>query len=184
MGDIIDLQKLRNDQQLVSDCARYGEGLFSEPDVRKRHHLPESVWDALGSDDLFVEKVEAEKLRRVRNGNAKRERAQQHITKAPDILASIMEDPGQSARHRIDSAKVLDTFAANGPEAAPPEDKFTIVINLGGDEKLVFSKSRTPNPHDDVDVIEHDSNDDTAPGWIPAIADKSNNSPGGEGAPW
>jgi hypothetical protein len=183
MGDIIDLQKLKSDDQLIADCARYGEGLFSESDVRKRHHLPENVWKSLGNDDLFVERVEAEKLRRVRNGNAKRERAQQHITKAPDILASIMEDPGQSARHRIDSAKVLDTFAATGPEAAPPDDKFTIVINLGNDV-LRFSKSRTPNPHDDGNVIEPDDSDSEPQGWLPAIAAKSNAGPGGEGAPW
>jgi hypothetical protein len=181
MGDSVDLQKLKSDDQLIADCARYGEGLFSESDVKKRHRLPDSVWEALGSDDLFVERVEAEKLRRVRNGNAKRERAQQHITKAPDILASIMEDPGQSARHRIDSAKVLDNFAANGPEAAPPDDKFTIVINLGNDV-LRFSKSRAPDPHDG-EIIEHD--DDSEPqGWLPAIAAKSSNGPSGAGAPW
>jgi hypothetical protein len=183
MGDIVDLQKLRNDDQLIADCARYGEALFSEADVKKRHHLPESVWDALGSDDLFVEKVEAEKLRRVRNGNAKRERAQQHITKAPDILASIMEDPDQSARHRIDSAKVLDNFAANGPEATPSGDLYQITINLGGDI-LRFGGSRTPNPNDGKKIIEHsNTDDDDEPKWLGIPTKKDDRDQGG-GAPW
>ena len=42
-----------------------------------------------------------------------------------------MHDASASPRHRIDAAKALDDFAANGPEAAPAADRFQIMINLG-----------------------------------------------------
>ena len=34
--------------------------------------------------------------------------------------------------HRVDAAKALDAFAANGPEAKPASDRFQITINLRG----------------------------------------------------
>jgi hypothetical protein len=182
MGNVVDLQKLRTDDQLIADCARYAENLFSEADVKKRHHLPADVWESLGNDDAFVERVEAEKLRRIRNGNSKRERAQQHIVRAPDILNTIMSDERASPRHRVDAIKTLDGLAANGPTAAPPEDRYTIVINLGGDERLVFSKN--PTPHDS-ELINQDTDNDTAPQeLLPAIAARKDDSHGGGGAPW
>ena len=51
-----------------------------------------------------------------------------------------MLDANASPKHRIDSAKALDAFAANGPEAAPASDRFQITINLGSDV-LHFDKS-------------------------------------------
>jgi hypothetical protein len=44
-----------------------------------------------------------------------------------------MLDASASPKHRIDSAKALDAFAANGSEAAPASDRFQITINLGAD---------------------------------------------------
>src|SRR5262249_32983385 len=89
-------------------------------------------------------------VRRVRNGSFKRERAQQHITKAPDILNEIMSDTKQSAKHRIDSAKVLDSFSGNGPKDAPESDRVVIRIDLGGDTRI---KGQESNPGD-VLVVE------------------------------
>jgi hypothetical protein len=159
MGDVIDLHgqlaHLEDDHELIENLARYAEGLLSKEAVKKRHQLADSVWENLGGDDALVEAIEAEKLRRIRNGQAKREKSQVLVVKAPDVLSGIMLDPAASPKHRIDSAKVLDQFAANGPQSAPAGDRFIITINLGTDvsgAEVVehYNKSIAINP-DDVD---------------------------------
>jgi hypothetical protein len=120
MGDVVDLHgqpaHLEDDHELIENLARYAEGLLSKEAVKKKHRLPDSVWENLGGDDALVEKIEDEKRRRIRNGQAKREKSQQLVVKAPDVLSGIMLDASASPKHRIDSAKVLDQFAANGPK--------------------------------------------------------------------
>jgi hypothetical protein len=74
-----------------------------------------------------------------------------------------MNDPSANPRHRIDSAKVLDDFASNGPAGVPAADRFQIVINLGSDT-LRFDKSIAPDPND------VDPNDIDTTGVIAAIA--------------
>ena len=114
MGDVVDLHgqpaRLEEDLDFISDLARYAEGLFSEQDVKKKHHLSADTWKRLGSNEVLIEKIEAEKVRRIRNGSAKREKAQQLVVQAPEAL---------------------DAFAANGPETTPASDRFQITINLG-----------------------------------------------------
>ena len=76
--------------------------------------------------------------------------------KAPEVLSGILLDPSASPKHRIDSAKVLDVFADNGPQAAPAADRFIIQINLGEDYKLKFDKSIAPVANDkDVEIIDN-----------------------------
>ena len=132
--------------ELISDLARYGEGLFTRDQVKKkwRKLITNEMWDLLGSNDALVDAIEAEKVRRVRDGSAKREKAQQHVVAAPDILNGIMSDPKQSAKHRIDSAKALDQFAGNAPDAVE-QDRIIIRIDMGAD---VRAKGGTPNPAD------------------------------------
>ena len=103
---------------------------------------------------------------------AKRELAQKHVVKAPDVLNTIMLDPAASPKHRIDSAKVLDQFAANGLEAAPAADRFVITINLGADV-LKFDKSIAIDPND-VDP------NDTNTKMLPIIAAKKKDDSSGE----
>ena len=79
--------------------------------------MAESDWEKLNDDEL-VRAIEAESVRRIKDGSSKREKSQQLIVKGPDILDSIMSDPTANARHRMDSCKVLNDLAANGPEAA------------------------------------------------------------------
>jgi hypothetical protein len=151
MGDVIDLHgqpaHLEDDHELIENLARYAEGLLSKEAVKKKHHFDAATWERLGKNDVIVERIEAEKLRRIRNGQAKREKSQVLVTKAPDVLSGIMLDASASPKHRIDSAKVLDTFAANGPENAPAADRFIIQINLGEDV-LKFNKSIAIDPND------------------------------------
>jgi hypothetical protein len=106
---------------------------LTEKQVRARHHLTNEAWTAMGDSDELVELVEAAKLRRIRTGATKRERAQQEIIDGPPILAKIMRDPGSNARHVIDAVKTLDGLASNGAEAAAAGAKFEITINLGAD---------------------------------------------------
>ena len=115
---------------------------------------------------MLIESIEAEKVRRIRNGSTKRERAQQLVVQAPDVLGGIMLDASASPKHRIDSAKALDAFAANGPEAAPASDRFQITINLGSDvlhfDKSIAIDANDVDPFNDIDT--------TPQGLLAAIA--------------
>src|SRR4029077_7866787 len=143
-----DPTSLIENHEFITDCARYAEGLLTEKEVKKKYHFDDDTWELLGSEHTLLQAIEAEKLRRVRSGLAKRELAQKHVVKAPDVLNTIMLDPAASPKHRISSAKVLDQFAANGPEAARAADRFVITINLGSDV-LHFDKSIAVNPNPD-----------------------------------
>ena len=125
MGDVVELKPagLENDLEFVSDLARFRENLLDEKAIRKKYRLANDVWEKLADDDALIRKVEAESTRRIRDGSSKREKAQQLVVRAPDILGKIMDDDSQSARHRIDSAKVLNDFAANGPQGVPASDR-------------------------------------------------------------
>jgi hypothetical protein len=145
------VQLCRENDALVADLARYAEGICTEAAVRRKYRdiLNDEAWTALGKDDLLVEMVEAEKVRRVRNGSFKRERAQQHVTRAPDVLAAIMDDPKANARHRVDSVKALDSLAGNGPQAEAEQERVIIRIDMGADLR---AKGQEPNPADVVTI--------------------------------
>ena len=165
------LQKALNDRQqvsvaspslidnleLITDLARYAEGLLPKEAVKKkwREIINEDTWKHLSKDDTLVDAIEAEKIRRIRNGQAKREKAQSLVVKAPEVLDGIMMDTSASARHRVDAIKTLDTFADNGPKDTSSGDRFVIQINLGEDYKLRFDKSIAPVANDkDVEIID------------------------------
>ncbi len=65
MGEVVDLHgqpaQLEDDLEFISDLARYAEGLFSEQDVKKKHHLSADTWERLGNNETLIEKIEAEK---------------------------------------------------------------------------------------------------------------------------
>jgi hypothetical protein len=97
--DTANLPSLVSNHEFIVDCARFAEGLVSEAAVRKKYHLlGEEAWTALGNDDALCERVEEEKLRRIRNGNSKRERAQQLVVKAPNVLDAILMDNSASPK--------------------------------------------------------------------------------------
>jgi hypothetical protein len=156
-------QSCREHGELLQDLARYSEGLYTEKFIRRKYRgvLSDADWEQLGSDEGLIEKIELEKTRRIRNGQAKREKAQQHIVKGPDVLEKIMSDPKSNARHVVDAIKTLDHLADPGPQVASPADKFIITIDLSADAKL---KSAEPDPNDVITI------EATRPA---AIADKS-----------
>jgi hypothetical protein len=169
----------KDDNEFVADLARFAEGITDEAAVRKKYRFDDEVWTSLGSDDELVRAIEAEKVRRIRDGSSKREKSQLLITKAPAILDGIMSDPGASPRHRVDAIKTLDGFAANGPGAtAPASDRFIIQINLG-DETLTFNKSIRPIEPGEIDP--DDSGSDADIDAIAAIVKKETE--GGSGEP-
>jgi hypothetical protein len=143
------LQSLRENIELVDDLCRYAEGVLTESAVRKKWRLGEDVWEALGNDDELVRAVEEAKIRRVRSGATKRERAQQHIIRGPDVLATIMDDPKANARHRVDSIKTLNAIADPGLEAAAEQERIFIRIDLSADTR---AKGQEPNPGDILEL--------------------------------
>jgi hypothetical protein len=166
MGDAIPTGLLE-DSDFVVMLVRFSEGLVPEAAVRKKYRLDDATWDRLGADDALVERIEAEKAKRIRDGSSARERAQKHFAQAPDVLGTIMNDPRAPARNRIESAKELRVVADNGPQVAPAAsmEKFSIVINLGNNEIIKYPPNDDkPNKLLGVSpkVIEHDSDDEGA----------------------
>src|SRR6476619_4430787 len=136
MGEVIGMRDRSisiEDDELIENLARFADGTLSEAAVKSRHHLSDEDWAALGESDKLVELVEACKLRRIRTGATKRERAQIEIVDGPPILGKIMRDPNANERHRIDSIKTRDALASAGAEAAAAGARFEITINLGSD---------------------------------------------------
>jgi hypothetical protein len=176
MGDVVDLHgqpaQLENDFELIENLARYSEGLLSKEAVKKKHHFDAATWKQLGENDALVEAIEACKLRRIRTGITKRERAQIEILDGPPTLGKIVRDPDSNARHVIDAVKVLDTLASGGGEAATAGARFVIQINLGSDVdgKPIIEKynksiainvdDTAPNDTDTTDVIAAKKNED------------------------
>ena len=144
-----DALSLIDNHEFVVDCARYAEGILTEAPVKKKYHFDDATWASLGEDDALVEAIEAEKIRRVRNGSTARERAQQVFATAPNVLGNILNDDSASPRHRIEASKELRMVADNGPQAAPAADRFIITIDLGEDYKLKIDKPRKPGLDDD-----------------------------------
>jgi hypothetical protein len=129
MGDVP--AAILEDRDFVVDFARYSEGILDEKFLRRKYRFAESIWESLGEDDALVKLIEDEKLRRIRDGSSKREKAQMLVVKAPDTLSNIMLDPNGSAKAKIDAAGLLDRFAANGPQAGISADRFIIQITIG-----------------------------------------------------
>jgi hypothetical protein len=150
------IEKLVDDAGFVADACRYLENLLTESAMRRKYaSLSEQDWQDLGDSELLLAAVELERLRRIRDGSAKREAAQAHIVDAPGILNSMMRDEDLNPRYRVDSIKALDMLAASGPQAAPADDgKFVITINLGSDLKLQVDKDRGV-VSDNTKIIDH-----------------------------
>ena len=107
MGEVIDLRGQSahlEDDELIENLARFADGTLSEAAVKARHHLTNEDWAAMGENDRLVELVEAAKLRRIRTGATKRERAQIEIVDGPPILGKNHARPQRqrTAQDRFD----------------------------------------------------------------------------------
>jgi hypothetical protein len=132
-------------QAFVSDCARYTEGLLAEADVKRKWGVSDEAWQGLEQNDAVLEAVQRERERRVMNGAAATEGARRQFVKTPSVLGSILSSDEVSPRHRIEAARELRAIVgANSDPNRQAGEKFTVVINLGADEKRVYDFNR-PN---------------------------------------
>ena len=116
-------RSLIDNHELITDLARYAENLCSESAIRKKWKLDEATWELLGDSDELIRAVEEEQVRRVRSGQLKREKAQAHIVRGVDVLATVMDNPRANDRHRIDSIRALDQLADPGPQAGVEQER-------------------------------------------------------------
>ena len=73
MGDVANFPRsLIENHDFITDLARYAENLCTEQQIKKKYHFDDNTWAHLGEDDALVEAIEAEKIRRVRNGSTAR----------------------------------------------------------------------------------------------------------------
>src|SRR5262249_43263262 len=146
-------RSLIDNHEFLADCARYLEGVYTRAQVKKRwRNIDDATWDLLGDDNELVDSIELERTRRIRSGEAKKEKAQLAVIKAPGVLEEILLNSLKLAKHRIDSAKALDHFAGNTPEAKQQE-RVIVTIRLGKDEPpLVIDAAVKTN---DPNIIDH-----------------------------
>src|SRR5262249_50108736 len=142
-------RSLIDNHELISDLARFAEAqpLCTESAIRKKWRLSEETTEILGSSDELVRAIEEERTRGMRSGAAKRELAQQHIIRGPNVLASIMDSSTANDRHKVDAIKALNAIADPGPEAAAAQERIFIRIDMGADLR---AKGQEPNPGDVV----------------------------------
>src|SRR5215472_6968938 len=160
-------RSLIENHELITDLARFSETLCTESAVRKKWRLSEETWELLGASDELVRAIEEEKTRRIRSGATKRELAQQHIIRGPNVLATIMDDPKANARHRVDSIKALNAIADPGPQAAAEQERIFIKIDLSADTKdpkdvLTFEATARPST---PKQIEDDHSEQPSDDW-------------------
>jgi len=179
-------KSLTDNPSFVADCCRYFEGGMTEAAMRRKYSaLSEKDWERLGNDERLIASVEAEKIRRLRDGSSKREKAQALIVQAVDVLGGIALNPEENARHRIDASKALDALADPGPTHAPDSsERFTIRIDLtagGNKDDVIVIDTATRKVGAEVGrTIEHDDDEDM-PLFAAIAANKSRN--GGDGEP-
>lgn len=127
----------------VDDCARYTEGLLAETDVKNKWGLSDDAWLSLEQNLAVLGAVQRERERRVMNGVAAAEAARQQFVKAPSVLGGILSSDGVSPRHRIEAARELRAIvSADSGADKQSGEQFTVVINLGADERLVYNLNR------------------------------------------
>jgi hypothetical protein len=146
----------------VTDCARHTEGLLPDIEIKTKWGLTDKDWERLAENTPLLRAVRTERERRISNGDAAREAAQRHFARAPTVLGEILNDQLVSPRHRIEAAKELrQTATGVDTSAGATGEKFTITINLGADEKLVFEGNKAPNPPTTESLeIEEEGNDE------------------------
>lgn len=164
--------------EFIADMARFAEGTLSRDWVKRKWRFDDATWEKLGNDDALVEEIENAKIRRIRDGSNKREKAQLHVVQAPDVLNQVMLNAA-SDRHKIDAAKALDDLADNGPESTSAMQPMTITFNLGDRvEKYEWNNGTR------VDSITPKPNADTAPQeLLPIIAANKTEGGGSGGEP-
>ena len=136
-------------RKFVTDATRAAEGLIDDKTLQEIYEISPENWENITKNVALGRAIRDAGRARVRSGQAAREAAQQHFTKAPTILDSIMSNERASPRHRIEAAKEIRQVAigSDGAESTPADasEKFTIIFNLGADTERI-EKTITPRP--------------------------------------
>jgi len=129
----------------ITDCSRNRERLFSDQQICEKYGLTMNAWAEIARKQAVRLAVNAEHERRTFNGDAAREAAAKFFTKAPEVLDTILNDKSANARHRIEAAKELRATANVGAEnSGKIAERFTIVIDLGADQKIKIDQPIAP----------------------------------------
>ena len=112
------------------DCCRFIEGLVTEEVLSKKFELDDAAWRQLETNEPLQRAVGAQKEKRVRSGEAAREKAAHLFLAAPDVLSTIMTDATASPRHRVDACRELRATAQVGSENKPADERERFVINI------------------------------------------------------
>jgi len=129
----------------ISDCSRNRERLLSDQRLCEKYGLTMDAWAEIAQKQAVRLAVNAEHERRTFNGDAAREAAAKFFTKAPEVLDTILQDQRANPRHRIEAARELRATANTGAESTNNTSaRFSIVIDLGADQKLTIDKQIAP----------------------------------------
>src|ERR1700758_1864138 len=74
----------------VVDCCRYCEKLVTEDEIRAKYSLNTDAWAQLADNQPVQQVVKQQRERRVRSGEAAKERAQYLFVQAPTVLGEIL----------------------------------------------------------------------------------------------
>ena len=119
------------------DCVRFIEGLITEAQLRKKYALDDKEWQALADHEELQRAVGAQKERRIRSGEAAREKAAALFVEAPAVLGDIIKDNTASPRHRVDAIRELRA-CASGAEDATKSDKERFIIRIDFGSQKVY----------------------------------------------
>ncbi len=128
----------------IVDCARHTEGVLTAEEIKNKWALRSEHWQKLADNAPLLQAVRAERDRRILGGEAAREAAQRHFAKAPNVLGDILTDQQVAPRHRIEAARELRQAASSGEVPVGPRETFKIIINLGGDDRIVCETGVAP----------------------------------------
>ena len=127
----------------VSDSARYTEGLLTATDIKSKWGLSDEAWSGFEQNAAVLDAVQRERERRVMNGDAAGEAARRQFVRAPSVLGTILSNDEVSPRHRIEAARELRAIVSSDSVAEEKSGKkFTVVINLGADDKRTYHLRR------------------------------------------
>jgi hypothetical protein len=157
----------------VTDCVRFIEGLVSEEQLRKKYQLDDAGWQQLAVNEPLQQRVGAQKEKRIRNGEAAREKAAHLFVEAPTVLGDILRDPTNSPRHRVDAIRELRACAGVGAENKPTDERERFVININFGKGNAIHKTVELKPiepkRDEEDkplkLIEPMKDDEYEPEW-------------------
>jgi len=133
--------------RFVTDCVRAAEGLITDKELVEQYEIEPGDWLTITKNRELIRAIQDERARRVRNGQAVREAAQQRLIKSPSIMDSIVSDAQANPRHRIEAAREIRATATGSDGAekiADAGEKFVITINLGEGHVEHYEKEIKP----------------------------------------